>query len=181
MPTIAVLSSNAALSALLAATLRRAHHWRVREFGDRGALEAYVRIAPVAVMVADYDLGDSTAAELAMDLRSDPMVTSPEIQIIALARSIDLEMRERCTRAGIDEVVVKPMSPLYLEERIQARLERGSIDYVAVPPYYIGPERRDRIAMMDLRLDPVDRRQDNVVSFMAHRARRDAMDARPDA
>lgn len=172
-PTIAVLSTSPALASILGATLRRGHNWRVREFRDARALSAYMRIAPVAVLVADYALESATAADIALELRSDEMVVSRHVQIIALSKQVDLAMRQRCVRAGIDEVIVKPMSPLYLEERVTARLRRPPHDHIACGPAYAGPERRGRIQVEDARPIPVERRGEgaNVVSFLAHKAR----------
>lgn len=177
-PTIAVLSTSPALASILGATLRRGRDWRVREFRDTRSLSAYMHIAPVAVLVADYALENATAADVAHDLRSDSSVISRHVQIITLSRSVDLAMRQRCVQAGIDEVIMKPMSPLYLEERITARLRSVPRDHISCGPAYAGPERRQRITLDDTRPIPVERRGDqaNVVSFLAHKTRRDTED-----
>lgn len=172
-PTIAVLSTSPALASILGATLRRGHNWRVREFRDTRALSAYMRIAPVAVLVADYALESATAADIALDLRSDDLIVSRHVQIIALSKEVNLAMRQRCVQAGIDEVIMKPMSPLYLEERITARLRHLPRDHISCGPAYAGPERRGRIDVEDTRPIRVERRgeETNVVSFLAHKAR----------
>lgn len=174
-PTIAVLSTSPALASILGATLRRGRDWRVREFRDPRSLSAYMRIAPVSVLVADYALDDTTAADVALELRSDASVISRHVQIITLSRTVDFAMRQRCVQAGIDEVIVKPMSPIYLEERITARLSTTPREHIVCGPAYAGPERRQRIRLDDTRPIPVERRADhaNVVSFLAHKTRRD--------
>jgi two-component system, OmpR family, phosphate regulon response regulator PhoB len=174
-PTIAVLSTSPALASILGATLRRGRDWRVREFRDTRSLSAYMRIAPVAILVTDYRLENATAADVAHDLRSDALVISRHVQIIALSKTVDTSMRQRCVQAGIDEVIMKPMSPLYLEERVTARLKSVPRDHIACGPAYAGPERRERIVLDDTRPIPVERRGDgiNVVSFLAHKAARD--------
>lgn len=173
VPTIAVLSSSRALASVLGATLRRGHRWRVREFHDSRALADYMRIAPLALLVTDYDLERTDAAGIARAIRSDAELASRDIQIIALSRTVNPQMRRKCVQAGIDEVIIKPMSPLYLEERIAARLAGGTAGYVTAPPSYVGPERRGRIPLADTRPIPVERRGENVVSFLAHKAMRD--------
>ena len=175
-PTIAVLSTSPALASILGATLRHGRSWRVREFRDTRSLSAYMRLAPVTVLVADYTLEDKTAADVALDLRSDDGIVSRHFQIITLSREVNLAMRQRCVQAGIDEVIMKPMSPLYLEERIRARLRSAPRDHIACGPVYAGPERRNRITLDDTRPIPVERRGGNgtnVVSFLAHKNRRD--------
>ena len=179
VPTIAVLSSSPALVSVLGATLRRGHRWRVREFRDSRALIDYMRIAPVALLVSDYELDRANAADVALTLRGHDELICRHLQIIAMTRTVDPDMRRRCVQAGIDEVIVKPMSPLYLEERIAARLEDGTSEYVSAMPHYVGPERRDRIAIDDYRAVPVERRGENVISFLAHKAMRERV-ARPD-
>lgn len=173
IPTIAVLSNSPALASVLGATLRREHTWRVREFCDHRALGDYMRIAPLALLVTDYDLDRVTAADVALSIRNSDDIASRHVQIIALSRTVDGEMRRHCVQAGIDEVIVKPMSPVYLEERIAARLAGGTGAYVSAAPYYVGPERRNRIALNDTRTIPVERRGENIVSFLAHKAMRE--------
>ena len=183
VPTIAVLSNSPALASVLGATLRRGHGWRVREFCDHRALSDYMRIAPLALLVTDYDLDRVTAADVALSIRNGDDLASRHVQIIALSRTVDSEMRRRCVQAGIDEVIVKPMSPVYLEERIAARLANGTGGYVSAEPYYVGPDRRNRIALDDTRVIPVERRGENIVSFIAHKAMREQRpdSSRPDA
>lgn len=171
LPTIAVLSASPALASILGATLRRERHWRIREFRDARALGAYARIAPVAIIVSDYELGEATAADIVGGLRNDQFVVSRDVQVIALSRSIDGALRERCIQAGIDEVLAKPMSPLYLEERIRARLSAGPRRHIATEGTYAGPERRQRTAMTDRR-PTIERRSGNIVSLKDFKAQR---------
>lgn len=180
MPTIAVLSEKPAFVSILATTLRHHAGWRVRAFSSADALLAYMRLAPLAILVSDYDLNGQSVTDLAADIRSDPDLVSSDVQIIALAARILPHTRDRCVRAGIDEVIVKPMSPVYLEERVRARIESGPRDYVRSRPRYVGPDRRGRIDFADTRAFPVERRIDNVIFLSAHWARGESS-VRPDA
>lgn len=182
LPTVAVLSHSPALTAVLAATLRRKRRWRVREFATRQALIDYMAVAPIALLVADFDLEDGTAAELAGAIRSgQTMAVSPDLPIIALARRLGPEIRRGCVRFGIDEIVVKPMSPLYLEERVEARLEQGTANYVNAKPAYFGPERRNRVFIPDSRPVPTERRGDNIIAFPRRSVPRSEPAFTPDA
>ncbi|WP_127072103.1 response regulator [Pelagibacterium lentulum] len=176
IPTIAILCESAALTSILGATLRQNKSWRVREFRDARALGSYMRIAPVAMLVCDYALGEQTAPDIILPLREDLLVISRHVQIIAMTRTIDIAMRGDCVRAGIDEVIVKPMSPLYLEERIRTRLSEGPRGYIAIDDGYVGPERRGRGVIADTRDIPLERRGENIVSFVAHKALRSKAD-----
>lgn len=169
MPTIAVLSCKPAFASVLATTLRHCNTWRVRQFSTGHELMAYMHFAPVAVVVADYDLGEAVITDLAAEIRHGAEIASLDVQIIALADKIRARMRDRCIRSGIDEIIAKPMSPLYLEQRIRARLDGGTQHYVRSIPRYVGPERRGRVQLPDARGKPVERRTDNVIVLSAHR------------
>lgn len=173
VPTIAVLADSPALASVLAATLRRKRDWRVREFRHLSALDDYIHIAPLTLLVTDFQLGHTTAADFARTIRNDETVASRSMQIIALSRTISPQMRRQCVEAGIDEVIVKPMSPLYLEERVAARIASGPTNYVTASTGYLGPDRRNRIPLADARMNHIERRGENIVSFFAHKSIRD--------
>lgn len=125
--TVAILVANPALSSILGMVLASAPSLRVRPFDSLLALSTYMRLAPVDLIVADLD-GNGTGADLvAQALRSDKRVESAEFQIIALASGVNGDTRAKARRAGIDEVVIKPMSPRYLLERVLARLRRSPV------------------------------------------------------
>jgi DNA-binding response OmpR family regulator len=82
-----------------------------------------MRHAPVDLVVTDFDRDDAPSALVARSLHEDPRIERP-FQIIALAGHVSPDLKLAATSAGIDEVIVKPMSPRYLLERVQARLSR---------------------------------------------------------
>lgn len=180
-PTIAVLSDSPALASVVGAMLRRRQGWRVREFGEAAALTAYLHIAIVKVLICDHDRDAEGAAETMARLRADDAIVARDFQIIALSRAIKDDMRRRLVAAGVDEVIAKPMSPAYLEQRIGARLALPPRDYVARSPRYYGPERRNRLDIADPRVVFTERRSDNVISLVAHRRARAEMVTPPDA
>jgi len=120
---VAILVSNPALSALLAATLAGSPSLRIRPFESEVALVTYMRLAPVDMLVVDLD--DAVGGErLCRRLRADTQLDRRDFQVIALSARIDAALRAASLAAGIDEVLVKPMSPRYLLERVLARLTR---------------------------------------------------------
>ena len=134
--TVAVLVANQALSSILSMTLAGASSLRVRPFDTRLALTTYLHLAPADLVVTDFDSTTARADLLAADLRHDTAIHSPGLQIIALASTLTPDAKAASIQAGIDEIIMKPMSPKYLVERVLARLakrERKS------PPR---PERR---------------------------------------
>lgn len=120
---VAILVSNPALRALLAATLASSPTLRIRPFESEVALTTYMRLAPVDIVVADFD-GTPPADALGRVLRADSRIERRDFQMIALSSRIDSAIKAASLQAGIDEIIVKPMSPRYLLERVLSRLAR---------------------------------------------------------
>jgi two-component system, OmpR family, phosphate regulon response regulator PhoB len=121
LKTVAVLIANPALSSILSMTLAGAPSLRVRPFETELALKSYLRLAPADLVVADFDSVTSPAHEVAKHLRADAAIPK-RLQIIALASALSIETKAASIHAGIDEIIMKPMSPRYLVERVLARL-----------------------------------------------------------
>lgn len=132
LKTVAILAAQPALNALLAAVLAGSPNLRVRSFESDLALEVYMRITRVDLLVVDCD---DIEPDILARLRKDPDIVAPEFRAIALATDLDRDLKRRCDAAGLTEIVVKPMSPRYLLERVQARLmgmmERRPVPMVA--------------------------------------------------
>jgi two-component system phosphate regulon response regulator PhoB len=143
---IAVLAANPALSSVLTMVLAGDSRLRVREFESEIALAAYMRIAPVDVLVVDFDRNGPSAAELVTGLRADPDIADPRFRVIGLTRTIARTMRRESLVAGIDEIIIKPMSPRHLLQRVVARLRQDG-PFVMTPAYR-GPDRRNRLPVI---------------------------------
>lgn len=130
--TVAVLTENPALSAIVTAVLASCRALRVRRLDSLSALAAYARIAPLDLVVIDYNVEGRGAPQFATRLRAELPATRTT-RIIALAGDVTERMRQDCRRAGVDEVIVKPMSPKFLEERVHARLARPALAEQALP------------------------------------------------
>ncbi|HWV02509.1 MAG TPA: hypothetical protein VN109_15180 [Devosia sp.] len=141
--TVAVLVANPALSSILSMTLAGASSLRVRPFDTQVALQTYLHLAPADLVVADFDSIPSRADKLAEDLRHDRAIASRDIQIIALASALTPETKMASIHAGIDEIIMKPMSPKYLVERVLARLAKKK------PQQVIKAERRASLRRRD--------------------------------
>jgi two-component system phosphate regulon response regulator PhoB len=122
--TIAVLVANPALSSILSMVLASVPSFRVRPFDSELGLVTYMRLAPVDVVVTDFDSANARADRVTRDLRADTTIAYHDYQVIALATEVSPETKNLCIASGIDEVIVKPMSPKYLLERVQSRLAR---------------------------------------------------------
>lgn len=143
LKTVAVLVANPALSSILSMTLAGAPALRVRPFETEAALRSYLEVAHADLVVADFDSLPARADRLAGRLRSNPAIAR-SMQIVALASDISTDIRAASVDAGIDEIIMKPMSPRYLVERVLARL-------AATKPAdrRRGPSRRDWSAFGD--------------------------------
>lgn len=113
---------------------------RVRVFDDVLSLETYMRIAAVDIIVTAFGPGPEGAVSAIAGLRANAgKLAKPNFQCIALASMQDTNLKAICDRVGIDEVIAKPASPRYLEERVLARLGQTSARRLGG---HTGPERR---------------------------------------
>jgi DNA-binding response OmpR family regulator len=142
---VAIIAANPALSSILGMMLAADPKFRVRQFESAKAIETYMRIAPVDLVVADFDCEEAPADTLARQLKTDEFSTGRPFQVIALAHKATPAIKLAALRAGISEVIVKPMSPRYLLERVRSRLMRPE------PP----PPRERRPVIPALRRDNV--------------------------
>ena len=164
---VAIIAANQALSSLLAMVVAGDSRLKVRAFDTELDLITYMRLAPVDMLVCDFDREGRPAHEMVEGIRLNGALVSQDVPVIALTRSITPPMRHQAISAGIDEVIIKPMSPRHLLQRIQARLRTRSV--VGVLGGYRGPERRNRIAVPTPKPPPTRRVTDNVVPLFPDR------------
>lgn len=167
LKTVAVIAATPALSSILTMVLAGDARLRVRQFDSDLALLAYMRLAPVDVLVCDFDREGRPAYEMVEAIRLDNSIESQEVQVIALTRTITPPMRHQSISAGIDEVLIKPMSPRHLLQRVQARLRARPV--ISTASGYRGPERRNRLPPLAPMLHQGRRASDNVVQLFPDR------------
>ena len=113
---IAIVSPNPAFSAFAEAVLASWPDVEVEAYADVNALES-LRIVP-AVIACNFEFDSGfyqSAAPILANLRqAGPLAT------LALVRRLNGWTRSRCTSIGIDEVLIKPVSPLHLGLRLAA-------------------------------------------------------------
>lgn len=141
---VAILTEKPALSSILHMVLSERRELRVRTFESEDTLSLYMHIAPVDLLICDFDPGNEDMANIVPRLREKAALVRPEFQVIALTRTVSASMRAICVGAGIDEVMVKPMSPHYLEERVLVRLREG-IRHIASGDYASLGRRRQKM------------------------------------
>ena len=146
---VAIVLDNPALRSILTMVLASVPSLRVRPFESAVALATYMHLAPVHLIVADFDSLELPADRLAREIGADPVIAVQDFQIVALTGEATAARKRASIAAGIDEIIVKPMSPKYLLERVLSRLDRR-----AAPP-------APRPAFVP--------RGDNVIPLFAHR------------
>ena len=122
--TVAILVHSPALAEILRSELATSPRLRVRTFEAPAALDIYLRIAPIDLLIADFDNPEAPADRLLRQLRADPNLDCPEFRVLALTGRVTPQLRQASRAAGIDEIIVKPMSPRYVLERTVAWLAR---------------------------------------------------------
>ena len=166
--TVAILAANPALNSVLAMVMAGDSRLRVRSFESEAELFAYMGIAPLDLLVVDFDREGRPAYEMVEAIRLDTRFVSRDLPVIALTRGITPPMSHQSISAGIDEVLVKPRSPRHHLQRVQARLINRSVIGL-LGSGYRGPERRDRVPMQKPQPQPTRRNTDNVVPLFPDR------------
>lgn len=164
---VAIIAANPALTSLLAMVVAADSRLKVRVFDSEIELISYMRLAPVDMLVCDFDREGRPAYEMVEGIRLNGGLISQDVPVIALTRAITPPMRHHAISAGIDEVIIKPMSPRHLLQRIQTRLRTRTV--VGALGGYRGPERRNRIFMPAVQPVPVRRATDNVIPLFPDR------------
>lgn len=120
---VAIITSSPALSSIISMVLDCEEHLHVLTFNRADSLKCHSRIAPVDLIIADYQIGLTHAPQLAVDLRqANP---NRHFQFIVLADFMDQSSKQACQFAAIDEVIAKPMSPLFVRDRVLAQLDKA--------------------------------------------------------
>ncbi len=120
---VGILTSSPALGSILAMVLDCEEHLVVQIFSSAHNLKQHMRIVPVDLIICDYDMGNSSAPKLAINLRATEL--RRDFKIIVLAEFISAQTRQACKFSAIDEVIVKPMSPIFVRDRVLSHLDNG--------------------------------------------------------
>lgn len=122
--SVGILATSPALASILGMVMDCEEHLVVHNFSHAANLKRHMRIAPIDIIVCDYEIGGASAAQLAIELR----VENPQrnFEIIALIETTSAQIRQACKFAAIDEVIIKPMSPLFVRDRVLSRLAKAT-------------------------------------------------------
>ncbi len=118
---IAIITASPALGSIIALVLEDEEQLHVEQFDNTDTLMAHMRIVPFDLIVMDYNLEQTSAAQLVLNLRR--ALPNRQFETMVLTSSITPEIKLACKFARIDEVVIKPMSPVFLKERVLSRMQ----------------------------------------------------------
>lgn len=111
---IAIVSPNPAFSAFVEAVLASWPDIEVEAYAELGDLDS-ARVVP-AVIACNFEF-DSSFYQRFLPVIADLRRARP-VATLALVRRLDGWTRPRCVSIGIDEVLIKPVSPLHLGLRL---------------------------------------------------------------
>ena len=135
-----ILTQSEALSSILAATLRedgiRETH-QARTLRDALGL---MRLYPIDFVICDRVVGGQQMENVLPLLREN--ATFGDFETILLTGDVDAGLQDICRQSGIDEVIIKPMSPRFIAERLAVRAgsarsrasaNRPRVDWTCLP------------------------------------------------
>lgn len=120
---VLVLTHSEALGSILAATLSGADINAHQALTVRDAV-GLLRLHPIKFLISDFEVAGQNVLGFVPALRR--AVPYRKFETIALTRDITSDIQHICHSVGIDEVIVKPMSPRFLRERILSRAHKHS-------------------------------------------------------
>jgi DNA-binding response OmpR family regulator len=127
----------------------------VRDVSTVGGARDSIRKAPPDLLVVDSRMPDGDSIAMIEDIRFKRLGSNPFITIIVMVWSPNREMVDRITKCGVDDLLVKPIAPSKLMERIN--FLAGNRQPFVVTSEYIGPDRRGgRKAKDGEEKDPAD-------------------------
>jgi len=112
---------------------------RTRTFSRIDDMINALKEAPPDLLIVATDI-DPTLFDVIRDIRHFKMGRNPFIMITLMVRAEDDEAVKRAILAGADDVMIKPVSPGKLLERV-AHLTINRLPFI-VTTDYVGPERR---------------------------------------
>lgn len=140
---ILVVDDNAHMRQLVA---RMLHSFGVNEVGEAESSEValdYLRKSKPDLMVLDWVMKGMSGLELVQFIRKDQQSPNPLLPVIMLTGHTSVERVQQARDAGVNEVIVKPVSPRTLMSRLVAVVDRPR-PFVRTSTY-VGPCRRRRL------------------------------------
>ncbi|MDK9697508.1 MAG: response regulator [Siculibacillus sp.] len=138
---VCVVDDNRNFQNLFRTLLRGLGVRRVDLFGDPDEATAFVTATPVDITFIDLVMPRQNGIEWIARTRRAERLANPTMPIALVSGHVDRRVLEAAVRAGVDDILVKPLSPATLFDHIR-RLLRHPIPYVRGADGYFGPDTR---------------------------------------
>lgn len=125
---------------VLRSTVVRHGYREVQEYGRTPALKAALVQRTPDLIIIDAELPDGDACQLIADIRANKICDNPFVPVIITAWQPGADMVRKMVNSGADDLLVKPISPAFLLQRIEVLA--GARKPFVVTSDYIGPDRR---------------------------------------
>jgi len=135
-----------------AATFEQAGFRNVMETDKAAEVHAKISANEVDLIVSDYKLSDGEVSPVTYRARHAMIGNNPFIVVITLLTTSDNEMVNRAINSGTDAILLKPVDPDLLLDRI-IQLGNARKRYV-ITHDYIGPDKRKRDEMTPAGMPP---------------------------
>ncbi|MCW9045759.1 MAG: response regulator [Alphaproteobacteria bacterium] len=138
--TMALGDQNRDLRQSLVAILRQHGFHNVVHSGTMPRIEEAAAASRTDLIVCDVDLPEGDLCQLAKDIRYNRMGSNPFVVIMVLADEPASDKVRNIINAGVDDLILKPISAGLIAERI-VNLTKTRKKFI-VTTDYIGPDRR---------------------------------------
>ncbi len=138
---ICVIDDNRNFQNIFRALLRGMGFRRVDVFSDPIEARTFVTDTPIDITFIDLVMPRETGVDWVRTVRRSSLLANPTMPIALVSGHVDRKVLEAAVHAGVDDVLVKPLSPATLH-RHTMRLLRHPTPYVRGPNGYFGPNLR---------------------------------------
>lgn len=135
-----VIDPSRAVRHTLADMLRNQGFRKITLGSTLAELNTKISITTPDLVISDDNLPDGDLCDLIQNLRHHTVGTNPFVSIIATTWAPEPDSVRRIVQTGVDDLIVKPLSPKTLLQRITGQIEHRKP--FVVTSAYIGPDRR---------------------------------------
>ncbi len=132
---------------LLDKTLREIGFQHIAPCDTLGQFAVMLGIENPDLVFIDIDVQSDTAYQTIRGIRDGEIGEDPFVVVVALTGRPDVESVQAALDAGADDMVVKPVSTLALQQRIVTQID-GRKEFIATDDY-LGPDRRAEARDLD--------------------------------
>ena len=138
---ICVVDDNRNFQNLFRTLLRGMGFRRVDLFADPEEAMSLIASTPVDVTFVDLVMPRRNGIDWVRNVRRTSRLANPTMSIALVSGHVDRRVLEAAVRAGVDDVLVKPLSPATLHRHLR-RLVTRPLPYVRGSDGYFGPDPR---------------------------------------